>query len=65
LLEDRGISVSGDFAVLLVRAVRNNQPPLNPTLSWPVLMVVLWREYVILRDSYFMPASIATIDAGP
>jgi len=48
-----------------VLLVRNNQAPSNRALAVRVLVVVLRRERVALRDCYFVSASFAPIYTGP
>ena len=59
------MSSSANVLELSVSRMRNDKPPLNPPQSRSVLMVILWRQCVSLRNSYFMTTCVAAIDSGP
>src|SRR5437660_11466766 len=59
------MSSSANLFELSVSRMRNDKPPLTPPQSRSVLMVILWRQCVSLRNSYFMTTCVAAIDSGP
>jgi hypothetical protein len=59
------MSSSANVLELSVSRMRDDKPPLNPPQSRSVLMVILWRQCVSLRNSYFMTTCVAAIDSGP